>query len=92
MVATMCWHAISRPQAGGSFVLGEKTCPASLGAKGTTEELMASGVMHDRKVALTRRTYALAQEGKLKESVDALIGTLILTLDDYALQWQKAAK
>ncbi len=65
--------------------LGEKTYPALLGAAGTTEELMANGVMHDRKAALVARADALAQEGKLKESVDAVLDTLILTLDDYTL-------
>ncbi len=65
--------------------LGEKTYPALLGANGTTEELMANGVLHDRKTALVARADALAQEGKLKESVDAVIDTLILTLDDYTL-------
>ena len=72
--------------------LGEATYPALLGEAGSTEQLMASGVLHDRKVALAARAETLAHEGKLKESVDALIDTLILTLDDHALRQQKAAK
>ena len=81
------------PTPGGWVIrLGEKTYPALLGAKGTTEELMANGVMHNRKAALVARADALAQEGKFKESVDALIDTLILTLDDYTLHEEKVAK
>ena len=72
--------------------LGERTYPALLGASGTTEELMANGVMHDRKAALIARADDLAREGKLKESVDALVDTMILTLDDYTLHEQKLAK
>ena len=72
--------------------LGEATYPALLGEAGSTEQLMASGVMHDRKVALIARAETLAHEGKLKESVDAVIDTMILTLDDYTLHQQKAAK
>ncbi len=53
---------------------------------------MAAGVMHDRKAALTARAEALLHDGKPKESVDAMIDTLILTFDDHALHAQKAAK
>ena len=53
---------------------------------------MANGVMHDRKAVLVARADALAQEGKLKESVDALIDTMILTFDDHTLHEQKVAK
>ena len=53
---------------------------------------MASGVMRDRKAALVARADALAQAGKLKESVDALVDTVILMLDDHTLREQKAAK
>ena len=72
--------------------LGEATYPALLGEAGPTEKLMANGVMHERKAALVARADALAQEGKLKESVDAMIDTVILTLDDYTLREQKVAK
>ena len=72
--------------------LGEATYPALLGEAGSTEQLMANGVMHDRKTALAARAKALLQESKPKESVDAMIDTLILTLDDHALHQQKAAR
>ena len=72
--------------------LGEATYPALLGDTGPTEKLMANGVMHDRKAALAARPDALAQDGKLKESVDALIDTLIQTFDDYTLHQQTVAK
>ena len=72
--------------------LGEATYPALIGEAGTTEQLMAKGVMHDRKVALVARAEALAREGKLKESVDAVIDTLILTLDDHTLHLRKTAQ
>ncbi len=72
--------------------LGEATYPALMGEAGSTEQLMANGVMHDRKAALAARADALAHEGKLKESVDAMIDTLILTFDDQALHEQKVAK
>ncbi len=68
--------------------LGEATYPALLGEAGPTEKLMASGVMHDRKAALVARADALACQDKLKESVDALIDTTILALDDYTLREQ----
>lgn len=77
---------------GWTLRLGEATYPALLGEEGPTEKLMANGVMHDRKAALAARADTLAQEGKLKESVDAIIDTLILTLDDHSLHQQKAAK
>ena len=72
--------------------LGEATYPALLGEVGSTEQLMASGVLHDRKAVLAARAEALLHDGKPKESVDAMIDTLILTLDDHALHQQKAAK
>ena len=72
--------------------LGEATYPALMGETGSTEQLMANGVMHDRKAALAARADALAHEGKLKESVDAMIDTLILTFDDHELHAQKTAK
>ena len=72
--------------------LGEATYPALLGEAGPTEKLMADGVMHERKTALVARADALAREGKWKESVDALIDTLILTMDDHTLQQQRTSK
>ena len=72
--------------------LGEATYPALMGEAGSTEQLMANGVMHDRKAALAARADALAHDGKLKESVDAMIDTLILTFDAHALHEQKVAK
>ena len=78
--------------AGWTTRLGEATYPALLGEAGPTEQLMANGVMHDRKTALVARAKTLLQEGKPKESVDALIDTMILTLDDHALHQQKAGK
>ena len=63
-----------------------------MGEAGSTEQLMANGVMHDRKAALAARADALARDGKLKESIDAMIDTLILTFDDHTLHEQKAAK
>ena len=48
--------------------------------------------MHDRKAALVARADAMAHEDKLKESVDALIDTVILTFDDHALKEQKTVK
>ena len=53
---------------------------------------MANSVMHDRKAALVARADALVHEGKLKESVDSLIDTMILGLDDHTLHEQKVAK
>ena len=71
--------------------LGEATYPALLGEAGSTEQLITAGVMHDRKAALAARAETLLRDGKPKESVDAMIDTLILTLDDHALHEQKAA-
>ena len=72
--------------------LGEATYPALLGEAGPTETLMASGVMHDHKAALVARADALIRGGKLKESVDALIDTVILSFDDHTLHEQALAK
>ena len=72
--------------------LGEATYPALLGEAGPTDKLMASGVMHDRKASLVARADTLAHMDKLKESVDALIDTMILTFDDHTLHEQQVAK
>lgn len=64
--------------------LGEAIYPALLGQAGSTESLMASGVMHDKKTALLAPAMAQLKADKLKESVDAAIDTVILGLDDYA--------
>ena len=77
-------------EAGWTTRLGEATYPALLGETGSTEQLMANGVLHDHKAALAARAETLAHDGKLKESVDAMIDTLILTLDDHALGQRKA--
>ena len=61
--------------------LGERTYPALLGAGGTTEELMRDGRMHAGKTALTAPAEALAREGKVKESCDAVVDALLLGLD-----------
>ena len=66
--------------------LGESTYPALLGQTGSTEELMANGVMHEKKTALLAKAIAQLNDDKLKESVDAAIDTTILALDDYALK------
>ena len=66
--------------------LGEATYPALLGASGTTEQLMANGVMHEKKKALVASAQAETKTGKLKEGVDAAIDTAILTMDDFALK------
>ena len=66
--------------------LGEATYPALLGQSGTTDQLMASGAMHQGKVALLKGAQDLTRAGKLKEGVDAAIDTLILKLDDHALK------
>ena len=66
--------------------LGEATYPALLGASGTTEQLMANGVMHEKKKALVAAAQAQTKAGKLKEGADAAIDTAILTMDDYALK------
>ena len=70
--------------------LGEATYPALMGVTGTTEQLMANGVMHEKKKALVAPAQAQTKMGKLKEGVDAAIDTAILTMDDYALK-QKAS-
>ena len=66
--------------------LGEATYPAVLGQAGSTEELMANGVMHEKKTALLRPAVALLEADKLKESVDAAVDTTILALDDFTLK------
>lgn len=66
--------------------LGESMYPALLGQAGSTEELMASGVMHAKKTALLAKAAAQLNDDKLKESVDAAIDTVILSLDDYSLK------
>ncbi len=66
--------------------LGEATYPALLGASGTTEQLMANGIMHDKKKALVASAQAETKAGKLKEGVDAALDTAILTMDDSALK------
>ena len=71
--------------------LGEATYPALLDAKGSTPELMANGTMHEKKTALVAPATDLLKQGKTKESVDTLLDTLILKLDDYTLH-QKAAE
>ena len=70
--------------------LGEATYPALLDAHGTTQELMANGTMHEKKAALAAPGTDLLKQAKPKESVDAIIDTLILKLDDFALR-QKTA-
>ena len=71
--------------------LGEATYPALLDAKVSTPELMANGTMHEKKTALVAPAADLLKQGKTKESVDTLLDTLILKLDDYTLH-QKAAE
>ena len=66
--------------------LGEETYPALLGQAGTTEQLMASGAMHQGKTALLKSAQEQTKAGKLKEGVDAVIDTLILRFDDHALK------
>ena len=72
--------------------LGEATYPALMGQAGSTEALMANGVMHDKKTALLAPANAQLAADKLKESVDAAIDTVILALDDYALKPPAAGK
>ncbi len=66
--------------------LGEKTYPALIGDTGTTDQLMANGVLHEKKIALLAAAQAQTKEGKLKEAVDAGIDTVILTMDNFALK------
>ena len=66
--------------------LGEMTYPALIGQAGTTEQLMANGSMHERKMALVAAAQAETKTGKLKEGVDAAIDTAIITMDDYSLK------
>ena len=66
--------------------LGEATYPALLGQTGTTDQLMANGTLHTGKIALLKGAQELTKAGKLKEGVDAVIGTMILKLDDDALK------
>ena len=67
-----------------SLRLGEATYPSLLGATGTTAELMASGALHQGKQAIVQQARERLEEGKLKESVDALLDTLILKFDEAA--------
>ena len=71
--------------------LGEATYPALLDARGSTQELMANGTMHEKKAALVAPATDLMKQGKTKESVDTILDTLILKLDDFALH-QKTAE
>lgn len=66
--------------------LGEKTYPALIGEAGTTDQLMASGVLHEKKKALLALAQAQTKEGKLKEGVDSAIDSVILSLDDFTLK------
>ncbi len=72
--------------------LGEATYPALLGQAGSTEKLMANGVMHDKKTALLAAAVAQLNADKLKESVDAAIDTTIIGLDDYSSKQTAQAK
>ncbi len=81
-VAEHTWH----------LRLGEATYPALLDAEGSTAKLMASGAMHEGKVALVAPATELLKQGKLKESVDTLIDTLILKLDNHALAQKTAGE
>lgn len=76
----------AKPEAGWTLRLGEATYPALLGKVGTTDELMADGAMHQGKTELLKQAQSLVKKGKLKESVDALIDTMILKLDDYTIK------
>ncbi len=66
--------------------LGEATYPALLGQAGSTEQLMANGVMRQKKTALLAAAVAQLGADKLKESVDAAIDTTIIALDDFAVK------
>ena len=66
--------------------LGEATDAALIGESGTTEKLMANGVLHDKKVTLIASAQAQTKVGKVKEGVDAAIDAVILKLDDFSLQ------
>ena len=66
--------------------LGEATYPALLGQAGSTERLMANGVMHEKKTVLLRSAVEQLEADKLKESVDAAVDTTILGLDDFSLK------
>lgn len=62
--------------------LGEKTFAALLGDLGAAGDSMTRGrQLHASKNALTAPAEALAAEGKLKESCDAMIDAIILGLD-----------
>ena len=82
--ALACYFA--KPDGAWSLRLGEATYPALVGEPGTTEELMASGTLHRAKTELLGKAQTLSKAGKLKESVDAAIDTLILKLDDHAIR------
>lgn len=61
--------------------LGEKTFPGLLRTRGTFVEVMRERRMRAAKDAYAAPAEALAAEGKLKESCDAVIDALILGLD-----------
>ncbi len=82
--ALACYFA--KPDGAWSLRLGEATYPALIGEPGSTDQLMANGVLHRRKTELLGPAQDLAKESKLKESVDAVIDTMILKLDDFAGQ------
>ena len=72
--------------------LGEATYPALLGQAGSTEQLMANGVMHEKKTALLAAAVTLLNADKLKESVDAAVDTTLIGLDDYAIKQRTPMK
>ena len=72
--------------------LGEATYPALLGQAGSTEQLMANGVLHQKKTALLAAAVAQLNADKLKESVDAAIDATIIALDDDSVKQSKQPK
>jgi cyclophilin family peptidyl-prolyl cis-trans isomerase len=76
----------AKPKGGWSMRLGEKIYPALMKETGSAEQLTTDGALHRRQAELLAEAQALSKEGKIKESVDAVIDTLIKTLDDFALQ------
>ena len=87
-VLLLCWPA----DKAWKTWLGEATYPALLGQAGSTEQLMANGVMHEKKTALLAAAVSQLTADKLKESVDAAIDTTILDLDDYSLKQAPTTK
>ena len=79
----VCYFAASDAWA---MRLGEATYPALIGETGTTEQLMANGALHRRKLELLAGAQALSKDEKLKEAVDAAIETVIKTFDDFELR------